>query len=200
MAIDLEARLKSYAIVHVETVVKEYNAQMGKWKAYQNLVVDAQIAAKEDIKKFLSDIQKESAEREARWAKYSMFAMSLIGLAGVSFMSGIIQYKLYPEFIDKMSNPALKNLTADYGRAVAKVFGDAIGKTTGMGIDAVFSAVIPAQRVNNARPVQLETAISGGNLTSYRTKQTPTAWPTDPGCDSIFALIRGGVAWRANLH
>ncbi len=31
-------------------------------------------------------------------------------------------------------------------------------------------------------------------------KQTPTAWPTDPGCDSIFALIRGGVAWRANLH
>ncbi len=153
----------------METVVKEYNAQMGKWKAYQNLVVDAQIAAKEDIKKILSDIQKESAEREARWAKYSMFAMSLIGLAGVSFMSGIIQYKLYPEFIDKMSNPALKNLTADYGRAVAKVFGDAIGKTTGMGIDAVFSAVIPAQRVNNARPVQLETAISGGNLTSYRT-------------------------------
>jgi hypothetical protein len=32
------------------------------------------------------------------------------------------------------------------------------------------------------------------------TKQTPTAWPTDPGCDSVFALIRGGVAWRANLH
>ncbi len=34
----------------------------------------------------------------------------------------------------------------------------------------------------------------------FSTKQTPTAWPTDPGCDSIFALIRGGVAWRANLH
>src|SRR6266849_1912207 len=25
-------------------------------------------------------------------------------------------------------------------------------------------------------------------------KQTPTAWPTDQGCDSVFAVIRGGVA------
>src|SRR5262245_26740206 len=101
MPIDLEARLKSYAIVHVETVVKEYNTRINKWKAYHNLVVNAQIAATEDIKKILGDIQKELAAREAReakWAKYSMFALSLVGLAGVSFMSGIIQYKLYPEF------------------------------------------------------------------------------------------------------
>src|SRR6267378_2210776 len=134
MAIDLEARLKSYAIVHFDTVGKEYDAQISKWKAYQNRIVDAQIDAKDDIKKILADIQKETAEREARWAKYSMFAMSLIGLAGVSFMSGIIQYKLYPEFVDKLSNPVLKSLTQDYGRAVAKVFGDTIGKNTGMGL------------------------------------------------------------------
>jgi hypothetical protein len=31
-------------------------------------------------------------------------------------------------------------------------------------------------------------------------KQTPPAWPTNRGCDSVFALIRGVGAWRGNLH
>jgi hypothetical protein len=44
MAIDLEARLKSYAIVHLETVVKKYNARIDNWKAYLNLAADAQTA------------------------------------------------------------------------------------------------------------------------------------------------------------
>jgi hypothetical protein len=59
---------------------------------------------------------------------------------------------------------------------------------------------LPAGQTSVSRSMLAERILEAARAGERNPKQTPPAWPTNRGCDSVFALIRGVGAWRGNLH
>lgn len=181
---DLPARLKDYAKTHIGTIEKEYNRQILGWKKHIRVAADAHTAAYNNFKQTLEDIKRQQAEQEAFMRQFAMLAFSLVTPIALSWISGVIQYKLYPRMM-AMRNPALVKLLheqtttwdqwikaaekADYSKVSAKIWGDTLSKYTGHALDAVFAKVIPGDPRKGTIPSRLESSVSNADFTSYGT-------------------------------
>jgi hypothetical protein len=141
---DLGERLKAYAITHVGTISSEYDSQRDKWKAYLNLVADAQIHAQKHVQDTLEDIKRKDAEAD----QLMLMAFSLIGIAGASWIGAIIEIKLYPRFAGKIHFQEFQTYKGwrikselEYSEVAAKFFGDTVHEITGTALDRIFERV-----------------------------------------------------------
>lgn len=140
-------------------VVADYDYQMGKWQRHINLVVDAQNEAHKRHKKILEDIAASDA--------FAMLALSFVAGPMLSWVSGAVQYNLYPRYAKTLSQRMGAKGTevkGDPSKVAAKIFGDTAASTVQLGTDRLFqlAAVDPARRVNLA-------AATSGSIASFKT-------------------------------
>lgn len=170
-------------------VPKEYALQLLEWEKYINRVVDAQIKALQNHQDVLTKILNEQQKAAQQNAAMCMFALSLIAGPALSWLSGTIQYKWYPQlrsqpklahtyfYVEGRKNPAKSirmEYTADeYNKVAAKIFGDASADIIqNVGIDVFLTKGVEkiTRQVDAYKKVDMPAANAAADqLDSYRT-------------------------------
>lgn len=136
-ALNLASDLRTYAVWAVEQVAKEYGYQMSKWERSVNLVADAQAEAHDRHKKVMDEMAANDA--------LMFMALSFVSGPMLSWVSGAIQYNLYPRYAKQLS--ARRGVTIankeDYSKVAAKIFGDTAAATVQLGTTKVFQMSMP---------------------------------------------------------
>jgi hypothetical protein len=142
-------------------VVREYEYQIGEWQKYINRVLDAEKIALENHQSVVTKVINKKQEQDQKSAMFANLALSLLGGAALSWISGVIQYKLYPKIA---STPTLKEThiylerrgkvdsgnvflmsrsEKEHNKVTAKIFGDAAaGAVQATGVGRFFADVI----------------------------------------------------------
>ena len=181
MAEDVAQALKDYAKSRLDRIKEEYERQITKWQGYIDIVADAHTTAYESFKESLKEI-KEAQEEERQLA---MFALSLIGNVAISWISGLIQYKLYPRLAGRakwteqwtLREPWAAHLVSehhwiksiDYSQVGAQLFGDIAKQTTGHTLDRLLK---PTHEDPPKQFQELELVIDRANFISYKSALT----------------------------
>ncbi|MBL8219541.1 MAG: hypothetical protein JNL62_09935 [Bryobacterales bacterium] len=155
---NLASDLRTYAVWAIEQVAKEYGYQMSKWERSINLVADAQAEAHARHKRVLDEMAANDA--------FMLMALSFVAGPMLSWVSGAIQYTLYPRYAKQLS--ARKGVSVankeDYSKVAAKIFGDTGAATVQLGTDKVFRMSMPTPSS------QIESAIAAEpNVGSFKT-------------------------------
>lgn len=145
----LENEIKNYTHDLLAThVVLEYGYQIDEWQKYINRVLDAEKLAHENMEGVLKKVIDDINNQPQYLATIGMFALSLLGGAALSWISGAIQYKLFPKLTGKWElnktgvyleskaasiegNFLMIKSELDYNKVTAKVFGDAASNLMG---------------------------------------------------------------------
>ena len=157
---ELAIELKSYAMGLVDQISKEYESQMGKWRDYHLLVADAHATAYANFTNALNKIRQLQAAEEAANREIGIFAITLLSVPVLSWISGAIAYKIYPRAVAIRNPDFIRNNVinkswdaftkaaekGDYSKVTAKVFGDTISKYTGFAIDDIAKRLMSNQR------------------------------------------------------
>lgn len=142
-------------------VVREYEYQIGEWQKYINRVLDAEKIALENHQSVVTKVINKKQEEDQKGAMFANLALSLLGGMALSWISGVIQYKLYPKIA---STPTLKEThiylekrgkvdtgnvflmsrsEKEHNKVTAKIFGDAAASAVqGTGVGRLFVNVI----------------------------------------------------------
>lgn len=139
----LELKFQNYAHDLVANHLKaEYEYQIEKWKRYINGVCDAQENAYATHKAVLRKIEEERRSNEM----LAMFALSFVAGPFLSWVSGAIQYNLYPKYFSKtkiqFDADRMMSVTTDHSKIAAKVFGDLGKEVTGLGVDYAINLAV----------------------------------------------------------
>lgn len=141
----LENAVQDYAHDLFATDVKaEFEYQIGEWKKYINRIIDAEKAASKSQEDLLTAVLNERQKADQANAMIAMFAFSLLGGAALSWVSGLVQYKLFPalnssnfvmkerlvflrnQYSKRYAEPAfMYSNEAVPNNIMAKIFGDA---------------------------------------------------------------------------
>src|SRR5450755_3306894 len=189
MAEDVAQALKDYAKSRLDRMKEEYERQITKWQGYIDIVADAHTTAYESFKESLKEI-KEAQEEERQLA---MFALSLIGNVAISWISGLIQYKLYPRLAGRVKwteqwtlrEPWAAHLVSehhwiksiDYSQVGAQLFGDIAKQTTGHALDRLLK---PTHEDPPKQFQELELVIDRANFIRRRRRRSAVSVQNDP--------------------
>jgi hypothetical protein len=181
---DMKEEFKNYAINNIDTINREYEWQLSKWRRYHRLVADAHSKAYKDFTTALNNIRQQQDAEEAATREFGMFAITLIATPVLSWISGAIQYKLYPRAVALRNPDFIRNNVinkswdaftkaaekSDYSKVAAKVFGDTISKATGHALDSIFSKLMPEPEKGRRDPdFRFQSTTANADFTTYRT-------------------------------
>lgn len=115
-------------------VVREYEYQIGEWQKYINRVLDAEKIALENHQSVVTKVINKKQEQDQKGAMFAMLALSLLTGPALSWISGTIQYNLFPRLFTKSKSTHVyldvrgkfRTFTeSSHDKVAAKIFGDA---------------------------------------------------------------------------
>lgn len=168
MTTALEVELKTYAHQLVADHLKEeYDSQIRKkWQPYINKLVDAKAEATKRHRSVLDAVRaQQKAELEALNG-LAMLALSFVAGPLLSWVGGVIQYRIYPKYKTSASFKKREVMIAsqkslwpkavdifekDHDKVYAKIFGDMGSHVVGIGIDKGLKATFASSEDAKAK-------------------------------------------------
>lgn len=150
----IENEIQQYtSYLFSDLVVWEYEKQIEKWRGYINRVVDAEKMALEKHQNAITEILNNQRQVESESAMLALMVFTLLTGPALSWISGRIQYNLFPKYASSFNHKGssgyividgrktahkvqLSINESEYNKVVAKVFGDAAANfgQTGIGL------------------------------------------------------------------
>ena len=195
---DLDAQLRIYAQGIVENIQREYERQITLWEKHVNAVADAHSrgsdAVKAGLQKIVLKMEQEAAEREQFMSLFNqcaMIAFALVGGAAVSWVTGMIEIKLYPKMFSRVKLMKGGEWVPDipggslapegrlvfkttpiveisYNAVAAKIFGETAGRATGMALDPLFARLLPKPTTTRTPNPKLSHSFSAADVGSLK--------------------------------
>ncbi len=171
---DVAQNLKARYLGHIDTISREYDVQISKWRPFFDLVADAQETAVGELKRVIKEAQKQDELLTA----LVMLALQFVGIGALGWLSKVVKTEVYPRvagkvvWVDSFTKGGYQSVShLSYDTERAAYFGEMIEKRGDKVVDKTLELLKPKDEGSPSRTAtnRLRGAVSTPRFATFRT-------------------------------